>query len=44
MDIVCLGELLRYANAVGALTSLRQGAIPALPTAEMVEEFLAGQG
>jgi fructokinase len=30
----------RYANAVGALTTTRRGAIPALPTAEQVETFL----
>jgi fructokinase len=35
-----LTEILRYANAVGALTSLVQGVIPALPTAEQVELFL----
>jgi fructokinase len=35
-----MGEVLCYANAVGALTSLTQGVIPALPTAEEVEEFL----
>ncbi|HEC23063.1 MAG TPA: carbohydrate kinase [Chloroflexi bacterium] len=39
---------LRYANAVGALTSLTQGVIPALPTAARVDEFLsrhsAGEG
>lgn len=33
-------EILRYANAVGALTALTQGVIPALPTAEAVEAFL----
>jgi fructokinase len=33
-------EALRYANAVGALTSLVQGVIPALPSAEQVTEFL----
>jgi len=33
--------VLRYANAVGALTSLTQGVIPALPTAAQVDEFLA---
>jgi fructokinase len=32
---------LRYANAVGALTSLTQGVIPALPRAEKVQQFLA---
>ncbi len=31
---------LRYANAVGALTALGQGVIPALPTAEQVDDFL----
>jgi len=35
-----MGEILRYANAVGALTSLVQGVIPALPTAGQVDEFL----
>ena len=34
-------EILRYANAAGALTSLTQGVIPALPTADRVEEFLS---
>ena len=34
-------EILRYANAAGALTSLTQGVIPALPTAEQVAQFLA---
>jgi fructokinase len=33
--------VLRYANAVGALTSLTQGVIPALPTRAQVDEFLA---
>jgi sugar/nucleoside kinase (ribokinase family) len=37
-------DILRYANAVGALTSLTQGVIPALPTAAEVEEFLAERG
>lgn len=35
-----LRQHLRYANAVGALTALSQGVIPALPTAKQVEEFL----
>jgi fructokinase len=35
-------EVLHYANAVGALTSLTQGVIPSLPTADQVERFLAG--
>jgi fructokinase len=34
---------LRYANAVGALTALTLGVVPALPTAARVEEFLAQQ-
>ena len=34
---------LRYANAVGALTALTQGVIPALPTAAQVEAFLSQQ-
>ncbi|HPT84325.1 MAG TPA: ribokinase, partial [Limnochordia bacterium] len=29
-----------YANAVGALAVTRPGAIPSLPTAQEVEEFL----
>lgn len=36
-----LRQVLRYANAVGALTSMTLGVIPALPTAARVEEFLA---
>ena len=44
LSVPRLREALRYANAVGALTSTRQGAIPALPTAQMVDEFMAGQG
>jgi fructokinase len=36
-------EALRYANAVGALTSLTQGVIPALPTSAEVDGFLARQ-
>lgn len=38
-----LGVILRYANAVGALTATKQGVIPALPTAAEVESFLARQ-
>jgi fructokinase len=37
----CMREILRHANAVGALTALTQGVIPALPYAAMVEEFLS---
>lgn len=35
---------LHYANAVGALTALTQGVIPALPTADQVARFLAERG
>jgi len=37
-------RILRYANAVGALTSLTLGAIPALPTSAQVDGFLAEMG
>ncbi|MCL4300258.1 MAG: hypothetical protein KJ077_31280 [Anaerolineae bacterium] len=36
-----LSRMLRYANAVGALTATKQGVIPALPTAAEVSQFLA---
>lgn len=36
-----LRAILRYANAVGALTATKVGVIPALPTAAEVEEFLS---
>jgi fructokinase len=36
-----LQKLCRYANAVGALTTTRRGAIPALPTAAAVATFLS---
>lgn len=35
--------ILRYANAVGALTALTQGVIPALPTRDRVVNFLETQ-
>ena len=38
-----LTSALKYANAVGALTALTQGVIPALPTGEQVEGFLNQQ-
>jgi fructokinase len=41
LSIAHMRKALRYGNAVGALTSLTQGVIPALPTAEQVEAFLA---
>lgn len=34
-------EILRYANAVGAITALSLGVIPALPTADQVRRFLS---
>ncbi|MDX1438252.1 MAG: carbohydrate kinase, partial [Anaerolineales bacterium] len=36
-----LFNIVRFANAVGAIVSLHRGVIPALPTASRVEEFLA---
>ncbi len=36
--------MVRRANAVGALATTRPGAIPALPTAAAVSQFLAGVG
>ena len=41
LSVARMREVLRYANAVGALTALTQGVIPALPTAARVDEFLA---
>ncbi|MGB4869324.1 MAG: PfkB family carbohydrate kinase, partial [Candidatus Promineifilaceae bacterium] len=38
-----LAAILRFANAVGALTAQMQGVIPALPTAVQVQTFLAHQ-
>lgn len=38
-----LRDALRYASAVGALTALRHGVIPALPTAAQVGAFLKKQ-
>lgn len=35
-----LRAICRYANAVGALTTTRRGAIPALPTARQVDQFM----
>ena len=37
-----LHHLLRYANAVGAITAQTVGVIPALPTAAQVDRFLQG--
>lgn len=38
-----LSRLARFANAVGALTCMQKGAIPALPTRAAVERFLQEQ-
>jgi fructokinase len=38
-----LGELGRIANAAGALTCLKKGAIPALPTADELADFMKQQ-
>jgi fructokinase len=43
LDPAHLSEILRYANAVGALTARTQGVIPALPTAAQVDEFIGKQ-
>ena len=40
LDGDTLHSVLRYANAVGALTATRLGVIPALPTAAEVDQFL----
>jgi fructokinase len=39
-----VADALRFANAVGALTCTRLGAIPALPTRREAEDFLAQLG
>jgi fructokinase len=41
LTLAQMRQQLRYANAVGALTSLTRGVIPALPTRAAVDEFLA---
>jgi fructokinase len=41
LSMARMREILRYANAVGALTAIEQGVIPALPTTAMVDEFLS---
>ena len=41
LSVARMREILHYANAVGALTALKQGVIPSLPTAVMVDEFLS---
>jgi len=41
LDAAALRDLARFANAAGALTTTRKGAIPALPTRAAVEALLA---
>ncbi|MCO6453394.1 MAG: carbohydrate kinase [Caldilineales bacterium] len=43
LTVVRLHEMLRYANAVGAITATKKGVIPALPTAAQVDDFLAAR-
>lgn len=40
LNPMSLHNLLYYANAVGALTAMTRGTIPALPTAAQVDEFI----
>ncbi len=42
-DEMRLRTICRFANAVGALTTTQRGAIPALPTAAQIDEFLRAQ-
>jgi fructokinase len=42
-DEASLRGICRYANAVGALTTTSRGAIPALPTASRVEQFVSSR-
>jgi fructokinase len=39
-----LKDMLRFANAAGAITATQKGAIPSLPTREVAEKFAAAQG
>lgn len=41
LELTKLGEIVRRANAIGALTCTRPGAIPALPTTSEIDDFLA---
>lgn len=42
--VLHMPEILRFANAVGALSTQQRGAIPALPTRQTVDAFLRGPG
>ncbi len=39
-----LREIMTHANAAGALTCMRRGVIPALPTSKEIDQFLAARG
>ena len=39
-DAAAMHQICRFANAVGAITSLKRGAIPSLPSREEVEAFV----
>ena len=43
-DVTKLGDILHFANTVGALTTTKRGAIPALPSIEEVEGLLHTAG
>lgn len=43
-DATKLGDILHFANTVGALTTTKRGAIPALPSMDQVEELLHTAG
>ena len=43
LTLVRLRQVMRFANAVGALTSLKMGVIPALPSLDEVDRFLASR-
>jgi len=40
LSATSLREIFAFANGVGVLTTLKRGAIPALPTRSRVEQFL----
>ena len=42
-DLETLREMLRFANAAGAIATTARGAIPALPTREQADSFIAEQ-
>jgi sugar/nucleoside kinase (ribokinase family) len=41
LQVAKMKDYLRFANAAGALTSQKQGAIPALPNLAEVKEFIS---